>query len=82
MTRHPGRLVGALTLLLVGLRWIINSNPWSGPVVAQLSATHGVHLNDWLSFAAWGGALALVYPAWRSSVTTPVPLPVRNDRPR
>ena len=81
MTRRPGRLVGALTLLLVGLRWIINSNTWSGPVVAQLGA-HGVHLNDWFSIAAWGGALALVYPGWRSSVTTPVPLPVRNDRLR
>lgn len=82
MTRHAGRLAGALTLLLVGLRWIIDSNPWSGPVVVQISATHGVHLNDWFSFAAWGGASVLAFPGWSTAPVALVPVPGLNNRRR
>ena len=81
MTRSVGRLAVALVLLLAGLRWIVNSNPWSGPVVMSLSPTHGVHTNDWLTFALWTVSLLLACPAWVSSAATLVPLPASGRRP-
>lgn len=54
-------LVLAAALLAAGVRWLWNSNPWSGPTVLTLSADHGVHLHDWLSFVLWwcGARLAV-----------------------
>jgi hypothetical protein len=43
-----------------GLRWIWNSNEWSGPVILHLSANHGVHLHDWVAPALIGLALLVV----------------------
>jgi hypothetical protein len=62
MTRHPVRLAGALTLLMSGLAWIVNSNPLSGPTVVTFSETHGVHTNDWLTFALWAAAIVVAFP--------------------
>ena len=62
MTSRPVRLSIAMLFVVVGVRWIVNSNPWSGPTLVRLSATHGVHLNDWFSFACWAAAALLVYP--------------------
>jgi hypothetical protein len=59
---RPVRLATALTLVVFGLRWIINTNPWSGPTILRLSETHGVHLNDWVSFVCWGAAALLTSP--------------------
>jgi Na+/H+ antiporter NhaC len=49
-------------LVVVGVRWIVNTNPWSGPTVLSLSTTHGVHLNDWVSFVLWAVALLVAAP--------------------
>jgi hypothetical protein len=47
------------------LRWVWNSNEWSGPVVMQLSATHGVHLHDWVAPALVLLAAVIVFsPQW------------------
>ena len=50
---------------------------WSGPTVASLSATHGVHLNDWVSFVCWSGAALLVSPRLAGA---PVPALLRRSR--
>ena len=54
-------LVLAAALMAAGVRWLWNSNPWSGPTVLTLSEGHGVHLHDWLSFVLWycGASLAI-----------------------
>ena len=62
MFSRPLRLAVALTLVVVGARWIINTNPWSGPTLTRLSETHGVHLNDWVSFACWFAAALVASP--------------------
>ena len=74
MSYRPLRLAVALTLVVVGLRWIVNTNPWSGPTVASLSATHGVHLNDWLTFVLWYASILVARPQWARLV---IPLPIR-----
>lgn len=56
-----------MALVLAGLRWIIDSNPLSGPVVLRLSATHGIHTNDWLTFVLWAAALVVAAPSVLSS---------------
>jgi hypothetical protein len=53
-------LTMAALLAVIGLAWVWNSNPWSGPVVFRLSDAHGVHSNDWISIAAWVSGLVLV----------------------
>ena len=73
MSRHPVRLVLAIGLLFAGLRWIWNSNEWSGPVLMTLSPEHGVHLNDWLTVVMWILAFAIACPMW-------VRLPMRRAR--
>jgi hypothetical protein len=83
MTTNAGRLATALVLLAAGMRWIIDSNPMSGPVVMRLSDTHGVHVNDWLSIVLWSVSLLLVCPAWISSIAAvPLRLRVRGGRGR
>ena len=78
MPRLPARLAGALLLVAVGLRWIVNTNPWSGPTIVRLTATNGVHLNDWVSFVCWVAAALVAFPQWAStSMTT---LPARRRR--
>ena len=62
------RLVVAVVLLLAGLRWIWNSNPWSGPVVMRLSPAHGVHLYDWLTVVVWAASCALACPIWLRTI--------------
>jgi hypothetical protein len=73
------RLSIAAFLVVLGARWIVNHNPWSGPVVLELSATHAVHLNDWFTFVCWAGAALLVRP---QLVRTTIPALLRRDRPR
>ena len=66
-------------LALAGLRWIVDSNPWSGPTVLELSDSHGVHLNDWVSFVCWGVALAVAAPQrTRALVMAPARLDARR----
>ncbi len=77
MSYRPLRLAVALTLVVVGMRWIVNTNPWSGPTIVSLSATHGVHLNDWVSFVCWSAAALLVSPRL---ATTPIPALLRRTR--
>jgi hypothetical protein len=57
------RVLTALTCAVAGLAWIVNSNPWSGPTLLRLSETHGVHANDWFTFALWAAGLVVVAPA-------------------
>ncbi len=72
MLSRPLRVSIALVFAIAGLRWIVNSNPWSGPTVLELSDSHGVHLNDWVSFVCWGVALAIAAPQrTRGLATTP-----------
>ncbi len=79
MTRTHLRLVMAAVLAAAGVRWIVDSNAWSGPVLASFDAEHGVHLNDWLSFVLWGASLWVAAPTW-SPAGRRVLLPVRRDR--
>jgi hypothetical protein len=75
---RPVRLSIALLLVAAGVRWIVNTNPWSGPTLLRLSATHGVHLNDWVSFVFWAVALVVASP---SLARRPIPaLLRRTDR--
>jgi hypothetical protein len=64
VNRFGIRLLTALTCAVAGLAWIVNSNPLSGPVVWRLSETHGVHTNDWFTFALWGAGLLVAAPEW------------------
>ncbi|MBI5087743.1 MAG: hypothetical protein HZB15_02425 [Actinobacteria bacterium] len=57
------RLLTALTCGVAGVAWIVNSNPWSGPTLLRLSESHGVHANDWFTFALWAVGLAFAAPA-------------------
>jgi hypothetical protein len=82
MTKRADHFAAALVLFALGLRWIVNSNPWSGPVLMRLSPTHGVHANDWFTFALWTVALLLACPAWVSAAASRVPIPVRTGRRR
>lgn len=79
MPNRPIRLSVALFLVVVGLRWIVNTNPWSGPTVLELTPTHGVHLNDWVSLVCWAAAGLLVAPRF---ATRPIPALLRRDRTR
>ncbi|MFN8021318.1 MAG: hypothetical protein U0Q03_07305 [Acidimicrobiales bacterium] len=78
MFSRPLRLSIALLLVVAGVRWIVNTNPWSGPTLLRLSATHGVHLNDWVSFVLWGVALLVASPRL---VRRPIPALLRLGRP-
>ena len=79
MTRIHLRLVVAALLAAAGLRWIIDSNAWSGPVLMSVDADHGVHLNDWLTFALWAASWWVAAPTW-SPVGRRVLLPLRRGR--
>ena len=57
------RLTIALALVACGLAWVVDSNAWSGPVVMTLSATHGLHSNDWVTLGLWAAALFVAVPA-------------------
>ena len=62
MSRNPVRIAFAATLYVVGLAWVINTNPWSGPVMVRFTETHGVHSNDWVTLALWGAAIVTLFP--------------------
>lgn len=64
MSRNPLRFVVAATLYMLGLGWIVNSHSWSGPTLIRLTESHGVHMNDWLTFALWTLAVAVIFPAY------------------
>jgi hypothetical protein len=64
MSRNPLRIVIASALYVLGLGWIVDSNPWSGPTLIRLSESHGVHMNDWVTFALWTLAVAVMFPAY------------------
>jgi len=64
MSRHPVRLLIAAALLVAGVRWVWDSNQWSGPVLMSLDASHGVHLHDWFTVAMWAIAFAIACPMW------------------
>jgi hypothetical protein len=78
MSRHPARLTLAALLALIGLRWIVNSNPWSGPTVLTLSDSHGVHMNDWFSYVCWTAAVLVAMPQ-RTATVVPLPSTRRRD---
>lgn len=59
------RALIALLLVAVGVRWLWNSNAWSGPVVLRLARGHGVHANDWLAVVLWVGAYLVARPVVR-----------------
>ena len=61
MSRRPFRIAIAATLYTVGVGWIVDTKPWSGPTVLSLSETHGVHMNDWVTFALWGVAVVTMF---------------------
>ena len=63
MSRNPFRIAFAATLYVVGLVWIINTNPWSGPTLMRFTQTHGVHSNDWVTLSLWGVAIVTMFPA-------------------
>lgn len=79
MSRNPLRIVVASVLYVLGLGWIVNSNPWSGPTLIRLSESHGVHMNDWVTFALWTLAIAVILPAY-SAGSWRRPQPVVVDR--
>jgi hypothetical protein len=62
MSRHPFRIAIAATLYTLGVGWIVDTNPWSGPTLVSFTATHGVHTNDWVTFALWGVAVVTMFP--------------------
>jgi hypothetical protein len=69
MTRSPLRLAIAVAMALAGTRWVIDTNPWSGPTVVRFTETHGVHTNDWVTIALWGASVVVACPVWaRTSV--------------
>jgi hypothetical protein len=70
MSRHPIRWILAIALVVGGVRWVWNSNEWSGPVLMTLDSSHGVHLNDWLSIAMWMVAFAIACPIWVRMLTS------------
>lgn len=80
MTVRPLRLLIALGLVLAGIRWLIDSNPLSGPVVMTLSATHGIHTNDWFALVLWAGAVLVAVPSLLPARRTHEPrlVPVRR----
>ena len=70
VSRRPFRIAIAATLYTLGVGWIVDTNPWSGPTVLGLSETHGVHMNDWVTFALWSVAVVTMFPtlslaSWR-----------------
>lgn len=67
MTRSMLRLTVAAALVLLGMQWIIDTNPWSGPTVVRFTATHGVHTNDWVTIALWSAAVLIAYPVWTAA---------------
>ena len=69
MSRRPASLAVALVLAAFGLRWVWNSNGWSGPVVVTLTPSHGVHLHDWLTIVLWALAITTAFPVWVRELT-------------
>ncbi len=51
---------------MLGLAWIVNANPFSGPTVVRFNQSHGVHTNDWLTLGLWGAAIVVAFPSWLS----------------
>lgn len=74
MFRRLARALTSLLLVAAGLRWVYDSNPWSGPVVIYFTRSHGVHLNDWLTIVLWYASILVARPQWSRLV---IPLPVR-----
>lgn len=79
MSRNPLRIVIASALYALGLGWIVDSNSWSGPTLIRLSESHGVHMNDWVTFALWTLAIAVILPAY-SAGPWHRPQPAEDDR--
>ena len=52
----------ALAMVLAGARWVIDTNPWSGPTVLRFSEAHGVHTNDWVTLLLWSAAGVVACP--------------------
>ncbi len=59
MQGRVGRHVGATSLVVIAVWWIVNSHPGSGRVVFSVSRTHGFHSHDWFTLALLLGALEL-----------------------
>lgn len=62
MTRSPIRVAVAVVMVLAGTRWVIDTNPWSGPTVVRFTETHGLHVNDWVTIVLWSGAAMTLAP--------------------
>jgi hypothetical protein len=56
------RHVTAISLAVVGWLWLIDANPYSGPVVLTVGPGHGFHLFDALTLVAWIAAIWLLRP--------------------
>jgi len=74
MLHRLARVSMSMVLVAAGLRWIVDSNPWSGPVIIYFTRSHGVHLNDWLTFVLWYASILVARPQWARLV---IPLPIR-----
>jgi hypothetical protein len=71
--RFAGHVAGALGLIALSLWWVIPLHSFTGPVLVQLTAGHGVHIGDlavplFLLAAAWS-----VSEARRMLLARPVP---------
>lgn len=59
------RFAAALVLVVLGARFVVNANAFSGPVVMTLTRTHGLHANDGITLALWIAAARLIEPMSR-----------------
>jgi hypothetical protein len=68
------RHVAALALAVAGWLWLIDANPFSGPVLITFGPGHGIHALDVLTLIPWAMAL------WLMRTPARVPAVVRLRR--
>lgn len=67
LTKTTPRLrivVLAIVLTYLWLSGLAGSSRLSGPVLFELSGTHGVHLDDLITSSIWLGAMRFCWWAW------------------
>ena len=80
MIRRSARALLVVALVVVGARWVYDSNAWSGPVLLKLTLSHGVHLNDWVTPVLWYAAILVARPQWaRLAIPLPIRLRMRDE---
>ena len=67
-------VVLALLVVVVAALALVDSYPWSGPVLLTLSATHGVHAADLAVVALAGSAVLLLAGSVRRAGPLVAPL--------